>query len=120
MPCHIPATSVSSRRRSALSLLSPPVIAARLDFDKPGERAAHDLVRRFGSGRWPLWRILGIRRHGNALLLAVQWTRGSGHREFSVASVSLVEAAVLWSSVPSALMARRALDGTGRDPGGRH
>jgi hypothetical protein len=103
-----------------LSRLSPPIIAVRLDLDKPGERTAHELVQRFGSGRWPLWRIFGIRRHGNALLLAVQWMRGSGHREFSVASVSLVETAVQWSSVPSALMARRALDGAGRDPGGHH
>lgn len=108
MPCHVPATSVSSRRRSALSRLSPPIITARLNLNMPGERAAHDLIRRFSSGRWPLWRVVGMRRCGQALLLAVEWQRA--RRSFSLASVSLRETRVEWRDMPTAQAARVALD----------
>jgi hypothetical protein len=112
MPCHVPATSVSSRRRSALSMLSPPILTARLDLNKQGERAAHDLVRRFSSGRWPLWRVVGMRRCGQALLLAVEWQRG--RRSFSLASVSLTETRVEWRELPTTQAARVALYAAGR------
>jgi hypothetical protein len=115
MPCHVPATSVSSHRRSALSMLSAPIIAVRLDLDKPGERAAHELVQRFGSGRWPLWRIFGMRRHEQTLLLAVVWRRGHRLREYALASVSLVETWVQWRSMSSETAVRRALCGAGFD-----
>lgn len=108
MPCHVPATSVCSRRRSGLSMLSPPIIAARLNLNMPGERAAHDLIRRFSSGRWPLWRVVGMRRCGQTLLLAVEWQRV--RRSFSLASVSLTETCVEWRDLPTAQAARVALD----------
>ena len=56
MPCHVPAASVSSRRRRSFRLrLLPASSLAVLDPAKRGEREAHDYVRRFSSGRASCW-----------------------------------------------------------------
>jgi hypothetical protein len=75
MPCHVPATSVSSRRRS-LYPKRPPTIAAKLDLSKPGEAWAEDYLRRASTGKEAFWRPLAIRRDDAALLVAVQWLDG--------------------------------------------
>jgi hypothetical protein len=67
-----PMPSLSACRSSLLPLRSATIVAS-LDLSKPAERAAHDLVRRFSSGRWPLWRLLGMRREGKTLYVAVEW-----------------------------------------------
>lgn len=110
MPCHVPATSVSSRRPRPSLSLSVPVIVATLDLSKPAERAAHDLVRRFSSGRWPLWRLLGMRRQGRRMYVAVEWRRCSKPDSYSVVEVSLRRIALRWWYAPSALAARSALE----------
>lgn len=111
MPCSPLATSVSAHRRSPSLLTSPPPVAAVLDLSQPGERQAHDLVRRFASGRWPLWRLLSMRRVGHSLLAAVQWSPGSRRIPgcFAVVAVSLTEVALSWLDFPGAGDARRAL-----------
>ena len=35
-----------------------PTVAAVLNLAVPQEQAAHDLLRRFCTGRWPIWRLL--------------------------------------------------------------
>ena len=70
MPCHVPATSVSFRRR-ALYQMRPPAIAAKLDLSKPGEAWAEDYLRRASTGSDAFWRLLGIRRDAVAMLVAV-------------------------------------------------
>lgn len=107
MTCQVPSSSLSFRRRSLLLLPNPPSIAARLDLNQPGERAVQDLLRRFGSGRWPVWRVLDLRRIGQTLYLAVQWR--STRAPFSVVAVSLTELALRWRYVPNAQAARFAL-----------
>ena len=67
------ATALSSHRRFSSLYTSPPPVAAVLDMAKPGERAAHALLRRFSSGRWPTWRPLAVCRSADALMLAVEW-----------------------------------------------
>lgn len=109
MPCHIPATSSSSRRRPPTLLAKPPEIMATLDLSKPVERQAFDLVHRMGSGRWPVWRILDMRRKGQALYLAVEWARARKRGRHSLAEVSLDEQAVRWTDLPSAAAARDAV-----------
>jgi hypothetical protein len=84
MPCHVPATSLSFRRPLPSLPLSPPSIAAKLDLRKPGERETQDLVRRFCTGRWPVWQPLGMRRLGRTLYLAVAWTRCRKPAPYSV------------------------------------
>ena len=108
MPCHVPATSVSCRRR-ALYQMRPPAIAATLDLSKPGEAWAEDYLRRASTGSDAFWRPLGIRRNAEALLVAVRWLIGKRSERFSVVTISLTEHAVSWRKYPSAKAARAAL-----------
>lgn len=109
MPCHVPATSASSRRRRPSKSSRPPSIVATLDLTKPGERAAHELLLGFCTGRWPLWRVLGLRRSGSTLFIAVMWIRGVPKDRYAVAELSLDKRAVCWSYFPSAASARAEL-----------
>ncbi len=109
MPCHVPATSTSSRRR-ALYLKRPPTIAAKLDLNKPGEAWAADYLRRACSGRSPMWRLLAFRRDAAELRVAVRWHQCDGQGPFSVVTLSLVEMALRWRYFDTASAARAALD----------
>ena len=59
MPCHVPATSVSSRRRTLLPK-RPPTIAAKLDLSKPSEAWAEEYLRRASTGNDAFWRPLSV------------------------------------------------------------
>lgn len=109
MPCHVPATSAPYRRRLPSRVLNPPLIAATLDLSQPGERAAHDLLLLFSTGRWPLWRVLGMRRQEATLFVAITWLRGEPKDLYAVAELSLDKMAVCWHYVPSAAAARTEL-----------
>ena len=108
MPCHVPATSVSCRRR-AFYQMRPPAIAATLDLSKPGEAWAEDYLRRASTGSDAFWRPLGIRRDAAAMFVAVRWLIGKKRERFSVVTISLTEHAVSWRKYPSAKAARAAL-----------
>ena len=108
MPCHVPATSVSFRRR-AFYQMRPPVIAAKLDLSKPGGAWAEDYLRRASTGNDAFWRPLGIRRDAAALLVAVRWIIGKKSERFSIVTISLTEHAVSWRKYPSAKAAKVAL-----------
>jgi hypothetical protein len=110
MPCHVPATSVSSVRRSPSLSPYPTSIAAKLNLAKPKERAAYDLVRRFSTGRWPRWRPFGMRRKGRTLYIAVEWQRSRAPELYSVVQVSLDKEALRWRYFPTAAAARSVLD----------
>jgi len=115
MPCHVPATSVSFRRR-AISQMRLPAIAAKLDLSKPGEAWAEDYLRRASTGSDAFWRPLGIRRDAAALLVAVRWLIGKKRERFSVVTISLTEHAVSWRKYPSAKAAKAALADIERKP----
>jgi len=112
MPCHVPSTSVSRRRRT-LFPSSPPKIAAVLDLEKPDERSVHDFIRRASTGRWPLWRLLGMRRCGNMLHVAVEWCRSREPEPYSVVHASLNEPAYSWHNFSTAYEARTAMAALG-------
>lgn len=57
-----------------------PPIAARLDLTNEGQRRLHDLIKRFHTGRWPLFRCLGMRNVNGSLVEAVEWLRTSPPR----------------------------------------
>ena len=125
MPCHVPGTSVSRRRRCFFPLRPPPTPPqAVLDLSKPGERAAHDFVRRFSSGPDASWRLLGMGRQGSTLLCVVRWCNpDDAAAPYSLAEVSLTETAVCWRYYPSADAAHQAMaqrcatmDGAGGAP----
>lgn len=92
----------------------PAPIAATLDLSQPAERAAYDLLRRFCTGRWPIWRLLALRRGDGVLCAAVEWVSGKARQRFAVAELSLREAAVCWRYFPSAAATRKSLSQTGR------
>ncbi len=50
-------------------------IVAKLDLTDEAQRRIHELVHRFHSGRWPLFRCLGMRQIGGTLYEAVEWCR---------------------------------------------
>ena len=109
MPCHVPATSVSSRRRSPYPK-RPPTIAAKLDLSKPGEAWAEDYLRRASTGKEAFWRPLAIRRDNAALLVAVRWLDWQPAKDrFSVVTLSLTEQALSWRKYPNAKAAKKAL-----------
>ena len=109
MPCHVPATSVSSRRR-ALYQMRPSAIAAKLDLSKPGEAWVEGYLRRACSGRSPMWRLLDLRRDKSALRVAVRWMKSDGQGSFSVVTLSLVEVELHWKYFDTETAARKALD----------
>ena len=108
MPCHVPATSVSCRRR-ALYQKRPPTIVAKLDLAslvRPGRKIICAALRREKA----FWRPLGIRRHRSALLIAVEWLGSqSASDRYSVVTLSLTEHALSWRKYPSAKAAKTAL-----------
>lgn len=108
MPCHVPATSASSRRR-VLYQKRPPVIAAKLDLSKPVEAWAEDYLRRASTGKEAFWRPLGIRRDAAALFVAVRWLIGKRSERFSIVTISLTKHAVSWRKYPTAKAAKQAL-----------
>ena len=115
MPCHVPATSVSCRRR-ALYQMRPPAIAATLDLSKPGEAWAEDYLRRASTGSDAFWRPLGIRRDAAAMFVAVRWLIGKKSERFAVVTISLTEHAVSWRKYPSGKAAKAALADIERKP----
>jgi hypothetical protein len=80
-----------------------------LDLKIPDEREAHDFIRRATTGRWPLWRLLGMRRRGVVLNLAVEWCRSYSAQPYSVVYISLDKLAYGWDFFSSAAEARNAL-----------
>lgn len=122
MVCSVPAASVSTRRRRQFLPSPPPAPLAVLDLSQPGERAAHDFVRRFSSGRAASWRLLGMGRQGSTLLCVVRWRRPEDTAApFSLAEVSLSHPALCWRSYPSADAARQEMARrctTTKGPGG--
>ena len=108
MPCHVPATSVSYRRR-ALYQMRPSDIPAKLDLSNPGEAWAEDYLRRASTGSDAFWRPLGIRRDAAAMFVAVRWLIGKKSERFAVVTISLTEHAVSWRKYPSGKAAKAAL-----------
>ena len=109
MPCHVPATKASFRRRSPSLKLSPPRIAAWLHIDKPAERQAMDRLHSYTTGRRKIWRVLAIRRDAEALRVAVEWFRRRSAPMFALVSIAFCDGSVLCLFKNSAKAARAAL-----------
>jgi hypothetical protein len=52
-----------------------PTVVASLDLSDDAQKRVHTLILRFHSGRWPLFRCLGMRRRGGVLYEAAEWLR---------------------------------------------
>lgn len=98
-----------------LLLKQRPKALALLDLTSPRERATHDLLRRFCTGRWPLWKLLGLKRKARMLYAVVEWVRCL-HDRFSVVELSLDEPALHWQYFASASAARAGLKKIAAEP----
>lgn len=107
--CFHARSATASRRRIPQRRQAPPL--AMLDLSKPGERQAHEFLQRATSRQDRTWKLLTLRRHEDTLLCVVRWVQIVGaDKPYSLAEVSLTEAAVCWRDYPSAAAARKALD----------
>lgn len=61
--------ATTSHRRAA------PFASASPNQTDDGQKRIQELIQRFHTGRWPLFRCLGIRQHGGVVLEAVEWLR---------------------------------------------
>ena len=111
MPCHVPATKVSFRRRPPSLRLSPPRIVALLHIDKPAERLAMDRLNVYTTGPRAIWRVLAMRRDGDALRVAVEWFRHRAASWFALVTIVFADGSVACHFVDNAKAARAALAG---------
>lgn len=108
MPCHVRSASLP-RNRSRPSLpLSPPRIVAKLNMQNEVERDTQAFLTRACSGRWPMWRLLGMKRHRGTLFISVEWPCCVDAR-YSLVALSLERIALRWWYFPTADAARAAL-----------
>lgn len=106
-----PHEAIMAPIRPASAKKTSPQIVATLDLSKPNELAAEKMIRSATTGRWPLWRLLGMRRHGERLILAVEWKPRQlrAPRAFSLVSIDLNDRAIRWRDFPDATAAAAAL-----------
>ena len=98
MPCHVPATSVTSHRRKPFSK-SPSVIAAKLDMTRPGERWAQSFMVWAATGARPAWKPLAVARRKDSLVVAVEWgTWPHDERPYGVVEIALSGDSLHWQS----------------------
>ena len=98
MPCHVPATSVTSHRRKPFSK-SPSVIAAKLDMTRPGERWAQSFMIWAATGARPAWKPLAVARSPDAIIVAVEWgTWPHDERPYGVVEIALSGDSLRWQS----------------------
>lgn len=109
MPCHVRSASLPKKRRRPSLPMRPPRIVAKLNMQHGVERDMQAFLTRACSGRWPMWRVLGMKRRGDILLLSVEWLRCAGAR-YSLVQLSLDKMALCWWYFPTADAARAALD----------
>jgi hypothetical protein len=65
----IATTSTRAHRRSA------PSIAGSFNLVDGAQQRIHELIQRFHTGRWPLFRCLRLRQIEGIVFEAVQWLR---------------------------------------------
>jgi hypothetical protein len=104
-------TSLSRRRRKVSSSLqkSPPRILAKLDLSRRTEADTQSFLQRACSGRWPMWRMLKMKRHGNTLAVVVRWVGCPGAGPYSLVEMALNKLAMCWRDFPTAAAACAAL-----------
>ena len=102
------ATSVSRRRRSIPPSRLPKIIAL-LDLSKSGERETHEFLLRACSGRWPRWRLLGMRRQAPMLYVVVEWLRIQVKDRYSLVELALDGRSIRWKDFPTDAAACAAL-----------
>ncbi len=100
MPCHVPATSVTSHRRKPFSK-RPSIIAVKLDMRRPGERWAQSFMIWAATGAHPAWKPLAIARRKDSIVVAVEWgTWPHDERPYGLVEIALSGDSLRWESFP--------------------
>lgn len=73
MLCHVRSASPRRKHRIPSLMVSWPRIVAKFDMRNQVERDTQAFLKRACSGRWPMWRLLGMKRHGDTLFVSVEW-----------------------------------------------
>ena len=107
MPCHVRSARLPKKRRRPSISLGPPRIVAHLNMNNEVERDTQAFLTRTCSGRWPMWRLFEMRRHGDVLFVCVQWLR-SRDEPYSLVEIALDKIALSWRSFPTAAAALAA------------
>jgi len=76
---------LATPQRSRRPPVTAPRILIKLDLADENQRRLHALIQRFHTGRWPLFRALGMRQIDGVLVEAVQWLR-MARRSFCLVS----------------------------------
>lgn len=74
---------LATPQRSRRPPVTAPCILVKLDLSNEDQRRLHALIQRFHTGRWPLFRALGMRQVDGMLVEAVEWRR-MARRSFSL------------------------------------
>jgi hypothetical protein len=82
---------------------------ALLYLDKRGERQALESLNSYTTGPRKIWRVLAMRRDGEALRVAVEWSRRRSAPWFALVSIAFCDGSVLCLFKNSAKAARAAL-----------
>lgn len=93
-----------------------PALVATLDLSNEHQRLIHTFIQRTHTGRWPLWRSLGMRQVGLAIFEAVEWfpRRRGPSPKFSLLRWDIARLGVSWTDMASRTDALEALPATGQ------
>lgn len=94
--------ATSPRRRST------PAVSVSLDLADDAQKRVHELIQRFHSGRWPIFRCLGMCQHDGVVYEAVQWLRVEPLR-FAVVQYERDGLGLSWQTYESQSSAQSAL-----------
>ena len=83
-------------------------LVASLNENDADQRRLQALIRRFHSGRWPLFRCLGMRQVNGVIYEAVEWLRMAKPR-FAVVTWQTDGLGMSWRDMPSAQHAMRGI-----------
>ena len=97
-------------RLAAIPRRRPPAVAASLDLSDDAQKRTHELIQRLHTGRWPLFRCLGMRQKDGVIQEAVMWTR---HKPtFGVVTYRRDGLGLSWRDYPNKISALTALRST--------
>jgi len=78
-------------------------------LSKEAERDTQAFIKRACSGRWPMWRMLKMKRHGNTLAVVVRWVGCPGAGPYSLVEMAVNRRAMYWRDFPTVAAACAAL-----------
>ena len=85
-----------------------PAVVARLDLEDADQHRLHGLIQRMHSGRWPLFRLLGMRQIAGVLYEAVEWLR-MAKPQFGLVTWRSDGLGLCWRDQPSVAAAMMSL-----------